>query len=192
MAANTTNGGRGGVPWRIVGWGAATFLLMVPLVASWPWTALDFVFAGVLFAAVGGTLELAARMTRNTAYRAGVGVALAAAFLLIWINAAVGIIGSEGNPANAMYIGVLGIAALGAVVARARPGGMARAMTAAAAAQLLVALIALLAGLGATEPPGPTGVLLLNGFFVALFLGSAALFRVAARDQAAAGARRRD
>ena len=39
-------------------------------------------------------------MTGNSAYRAAVGVAIAAAFILVWMNLAVGIIGSEDNPAN--------------------------------------------------------------------------------------------
>lgn len=41
-----------------------------------------------------GTYELAARMTRNTVYRAAVGIAVAVAFILIWMNLAVGSIGS--------------------------------------------------------------------------------------------------
>ena len=58
-------------------------------------------------AAACGTCELAARMTGNSAYRAAVGVAVAAAFILVWMNLAVGIIGTEDNPAKLMYGGVL-------------------------------------------------------------------------------------
>jgi hypothetical protein len=57
-------------------------------------------------------------MTDNRAYRAAVGVAIAAAFILVWMNLAVGIIGSEDNPANLMYGGVLAIGIIGAVIAR--------------------------------------------------------------------------
>ena len=53
---------------------------------------------GAMLAAACGTYELAAWMTGNRAYRAAVGVAVAAAFLLVWINLAVGIIGTETTP----------------------------------------------------------------------------------------------
>ena len=59
---------------------------------------------------------------------------------------------------------------------------MARALLATALAQTLVAAIALSAGLGAPAS-GPLEILMLNGCFVALFVGSAWLFRRAARDR---------
>jgi hypothetical protein len=37
------------------------------------------------------------------------------------------------------------------------------------------------------SPPGVLGILILNGFFVGLFVGSALLFRNAAREQPPAG-----
>jgi len=79
-------------------------------------------------------------------YRAAVGVAVGAALLLIWINLAVGIIGDEGNPANLMHIGVLAVGIIGAIFARLRPLGMARVLLATAVAQMLVAMIAQIAG----------------------------------------------
>ena len=123
------------------------------------------------------TYELAARMTGNTAYRAAVGVAVAAGFILVWMNLAVGIIGSEENPANLMFGGVLAVGIIGALIARFQPYGMARALVATALAQALVAVIALIAGLGYTP------LVILTGFFVALWLTSAWLFRKAAREQ---------
>jgi len=174
--------GRGRTPWRMVGWGAAAGLMALPLVAKWPWTGSDFVFAGVLIGGVGLAFELVVRASGNMAYRAGAAVALAACFLLVWINAAVSIIG-DGDRANLMYAGVIGVGAIGAMVARARAAGMARAMALTAAAQAVVAAIALSGGLGASEPPGAIGILILNSFFVALFAASAWLFRFAARQR---------
>ncbi len=167
---------------------ATALILMVPLVAMQftdqvVWGPLDFAVMGALLFGTGLMYQLAARQVRNLAYRAAAGIALAAAFLLVWINLAVGIIGDEGNPANLMYLGVLTIGAIGALLARFRPRGLARAMFATALAQALVALIALIFELGALEPPGPLGVLALHGCFVALFAGSALLFRHAARAQ---------
>ena len=114
-----------------------------------------------------------------TAYRSAVGVALAAALLLVWLSLGVGIIGRDGDPANLMYFGVLAVGIAGAIIARFRPHGMARALFATALAQALVAAIALVAGLGLPWS-GPAEVSLLNGFFIAMFSGSAWLFRRAA------------
>ena len=127
-------------------------------------------------------------MTGNIAYRAAVGVAVAAAFILVWMNLAVGIIGTEDNPANLMYGGVLAVGIIGAVIARFQPDGMARALVATALAQALVAVIALIAGLGSTGPSWPWSIVILTGFFAALWLISAWLFRKAAREQTPAGA----
>jgi hypothetical protein len=96
--------------------------------------------------------------------------------MLVWLSLGVGIIGKDGDPANLMYFGVLAVGIVGALIARFRPRGMARALFAMALAQALVAAIALIAGLGLPWS-GPAEILLLNGFFVALFAGSAWLFR---------------
>lgn len=168
---------------RLAIWAAVTgAVLLVPLIAmrftgEVDWTVSDFVFAAVLIFGVGVAWELAVRTTPDWAYRAGVGVALAAAFLLIWINAAVGIIGDEGNVWNLMFAGVLLVALLGAAVARFRPQGMARAMYAAAGVQVLVGAVAIIGGLG-LPVTGPLEMAGLTGLFAALWLVSARLFAV--------------
>jgi hypothetical protein len=58
---------------------------------------------------------------------------------------------------------------------------MSRAMLATAGFQLLVTALAASAGWGASEPPGATGVLVLNLGFAALWLFSAGLFRKSSR-----------
>ena len=186
MAGNTeSGGGRRGNRWRIAIWGGAALLLLLPLVAMQftnevSWDETDFIVFGVMLLVACGTYELAARMTGNGAYRAAVGVAVAAAFLLVWINLAVGIIGDEDNPANLMFGGVLAVGIIGAVIARLQPQGMARAVMTMALAQALVGVIAL--SMGSVEG------FLLTGFFVALWLTSAWLFRKAAREQVPVGA----
>jgi hypothetical protein len=79
-----------------------------------------------------------------------------------------------------MYFGVLAIGIISAVIARFEPPGMARALFATAFAQAAVAAIALIAGLGVPYS-GPAEIVLLNGFFVALFVASAWLFKRCAR-----------
>ncbi len=147
------------------------------------WDAVDFAFFIALLVGVGVVYTLAVRKTDNTAYRSAVGVAIAAAFILVWVNGAVGIIGDEGNDANMMYFGVLAVGIIGAIIARFQPHGMARALFATALAHALVALIALIAGFGSTGPIWPWDILILTGFFAALWLLSAWLFRKAAREQ---------
>ena len=123
--------------------------------------------------------RVAQAMRDSTAYRSAVGVALVAALMLVWLSLGVGIIGADGDPANLMYFGVLAVGIFGALVARFRPRGMARTLVTVAFAQALVAGIAIVAGLGRPWS-GPLELLLLNGFFVSLFAGSAWLFRRAA------------
>jgi hypothetical protein len=105
--------------------------------------------------------------TDDNAYRFAVGIALAAAILLVWLSLGVGIIGGDGDPANLMYFGVLAVGIVGALIARFRPRGMARALFATALAQASVVAIALIAGLGYPWS-GPLELSFLNGFFVAL------------------------
>ncbi|RMF60991.1 MAG: hypothetical protein D6746_06115 [Bacteroidetes bacterium] len=121
-------------------------------------------------------------------YRMAVVVALVAAVLLLWVSQGVGIIGADGDPANRMYFGVLAVGLIGAVLAWLRPRGMARALVATAVAQGAVTVVALAGGMGRPWS-GPLEGVLLNGFFIALFLVSAWLFRQAARDEEAARAK---
>ena len=175
--------GRGWSPWRIAGWSFAGLLLLLPAVAMQftdqvNWTVSDFIFAAVLILSVGIPLEIVVRKTGNMAYRAAVLFALAAAFLLVWINGAVGIIGSESNDANVMFGGVLAVAFVGSIIARGRALGMTVVMIAAACSQVTVALLAFL---GRYHDPGSEMQLLgITGMFVTLWCASAALFWQAA------------
>jgi hypothetical protein len=192
-AGNTEQGGgRRGGRWRVAVWAAAGLVLLLPLVAMWftdevKWGVADFVAAGALLSGAGLTYELVARTKAGIAYRAAVGVAMAAALILVWLSLGVGIIGRDGDPANLMYFGVLAVGIIGAIIARFRPRGMARALVATALAQASVAVFALIAGLGYPWS-GPLELSALNGFFVALFAGSAWLFHRAAHGRTERGA----
>ena len=114
-------------------------------------------------------------------YRLAAGLAVVTMLLLIWLSLGVGIIGRDGDPANLMYFGVVAIGIAGGLIARFRPHGLARAMLAAAIAQAVIAAIAVFGGLGRPWS-GPLELIGLNGFFIAMFVGAALLFRRAAHS----------
>lgn len=183
MTATTRPGGHHG--WRIGRWSAAAALLCVPAIAmrfpgsGFDWTGSDFVVMGTLFAAILGAYEFLASRAPGFAYRAASVLTMIGVFLLIWMNLAVGIIGSENNDANAMFAAVIAIIAGGACIARFRPAGMRRALLAAAAAQLAIGVIALAGDLGADGRGWPRDVIFLTGFYTGLWAVAGTLFGLA-------------
>lgn len=177
MAAQMMNQPRTGNRIRAAAWSAAAGLLLLPAIAMQftrevAWGPLDFVLAAALIGGTGLLFELAVRARTSGAYRAGVAVALFAAFLTIWINLAVGMIGDEGNPLNLIFGGVVAVAMLGGFLSRFQPIGMAWTMAATAAVQAATVIPAL-----TTDPR--TAALI--AAFTLPWLLSAALFRAAAR-----------
>jgi hypothetical protein len=153
-------------------------ILTIPLIGQFPWSGGDFVAMGTLLFGAGLAYVLIARRSDNPAYRIGVAVAVVSGLLLVWVNLAVGISGSEDNPANALYGAVLVIGFVGAVVARFRAQGLSRSLLVMAIAQFFVPVIAMFLWRPTLdEPPGIVGVFLLNTVFAALFAVSSLMFR---------------
>lgn len=170
-------------PWkskcRIAGWGIALGLVLLPLVAMQftrevNWTPADFVFAAVLIGGVGGLYEFTVRRSASWAYRGGVAAALLASFLTIWVNGAVGMIGSEDNAYNLVFVGIVVLALSGSVVARFRASGMALALAVAALAQAI-------AGMAGTTSDLRGG--LFSTGFALIWLLSAALLHHAGQEE---------
>lgn len=177
MALSILEAGWASARTRLMLWGGAAALMVIPVIAMrlgdaviWGWG--DFMFLAILVAVMGAVLETAARVSARRAYLTGMLLALVTAALQLWINLAVGIVGSEDGPINLIFVAVVGVAAIGSALARLRPGGMARAMVAAAMAQLGAFAAVLAAGFGFTGP--------ITIFFTALWLIAAWLFARAA------------
>jgi len=166
-------------------------VLLIPLVGimvseEWKWTFFDFVAAWVLLAGTTFAYKLmATRKAANFTYRAGAALAVAAGFLLTWVNLAVQIIGDE-NPAFVLYFAVILVGLIGVGLARFQPTGMANAAFATAAATFLVPVIAVIFW-PADFSPGVWQVFALNFGFVALFAGAGLLFQRASRENPAPG-----
>jgi hypothetical protein len=156
-------------------------LLLVPLGVTWvseevEWSLGDFLVAGCLLFGAGLAHELMGRQASGRlSYRLGSALAVVGCLLLVWMNLAVGLIGTAGHPANLLYGAVLLAVIGGSVAVGFRARGMALTMLAAAVVQSGLAVLAVSLKLGAEES-GPAEILLINGVFVALFVGSAALF----------------
>jgi hypothetical protein len=181
MAGTTKTGfGKRGNRLRPLVWGGAALLLALPAVAmrlrlgGVDWTAADFAVFGAMLVVACGLYEVAARVSGEAWHRAGAGIAIASGFLTAWANLAVGMVGSEANPFNLLFAGVLGIALAGALQAKPRAAGLARAMLATSFAQALVAAAAFAIG---GDPRGAS----LSALFVAPWLLAAVLFRRSAR-----------
>ena len=136
------------------------------------WTPTDYLFAAALVGIVALVFAAVARRSTSGTYRAAAALALLTAFMLVWANAAVGIIGSEDNPANRLYHALLAVGIVAAALVRGRPRPMARVMAAMAAGLLVIDGIAIVGGLGWAGP--------LTWLFPALWLLAAWLFRRAA------------
>ncbi len=159
-------------------------LLLIPLVAMQftdevNWNLSDFLVMGGLITGLGILYEWLSMKSGQKVYRYAAATGLLAAFLLVWVNGAVGIIGSEDNPANALFGTVFIVLLAGAFISRFRPRGMAVTLFAASITIMLIPAIALLfwPPPGTSWSPGILGVFMMTGFFAVLFCLSALLFR---------------
>lgn len=107
-AGNTQNGHR----WRKSLWKRpaliTALILLIPLLGNhfvdgWNWGLGAFIVVGIFLFGTGFTYELVTRKADTIGHRAAVGIALATALILVWMNAvwmsdAIEIVGNE-NPA---------------------------------------------------------------------------------------------
>ena len=118
-------------------------------------------------------------MKTTTYYLLGVGAAVGTLLFLILAIGALGIIG-DGGPDERMYLAVPAVLVLGTILARLRASGMSLALLATASTQVLVTVVALVAGV--PEEASIIDILGINAMYAALFCLSAWLFRRAAEQ----------
>lgn len=95
---NQMSGTRG--TWRAMMWGGLALLLALPALAmslgaeGVDWSASDFVIMGVLMAVLGLGIEAAVRLLTGWRSRLIAIIAVVGLFLLVWVELAVGLIGT--------------------------------------------------------------------------------------------------
>lgn len=186
MASKSAGERRRGAGWTKYLWGGAALLLLLPFVAmrftaEVNWTASDFIIMGAIMALACGAIEVAVRMSSNHSYRLASLIAVGTAFLVVWSNLAVGIVGSEDSLFNMLFFAALALGALVAIVSRLEAAGMARAMALTGGAMVVALAVAEIAPRGADPSSRPVEVIA-TLVFAALFFLSAALFRRAATE----------
>jgi hypothetical protein len=172
---------------RIIAWAViAILVLAIPLAMLFTnevqWN--EAVAYGVILLAIGGLYELWQWLkTRAKAYRSAFIIGFADLFLLGWVSGAVGIIGSENNPANLMYWAVPVVLLVGSLISHFRARRMARALFTAGLIQILIPAVALFIwpAQASWGDAGVIGVFVINLVFALLFVVSGLLFRRASK-----------
>src|SRR3954447_14185138 len=123
------------------------------------------------------------RGSSEKAYRAGVAAAVVTSFLTAWTT----VVRDDGNGIG--FFLLIMAAMVGGFSAWFRPAGLARTMLGVAIMQALLGTLIATAPSTASIPDGSLKALLLSAMFAALWLVSAAFFRIAAKsDQRATAA----
>jgi hypothetical protein len=114
--------------------------------------------------------------SESRAYRAGVAVAFLTSFLTVWTT----IVRDDGT--GIAFFLLIMAAIVGGFAAWFQPAGMARTMLGVAVMQMLLGIAIATAPSTASLPGGSSRALLFSGVFAALWLISAAFFRVASKS----------
>jgi hypothetical protein len=157
-------------------------VLMIPLVAMQftdevNWTVSDFIVMGALIFITGTIIVLILRKTTNIAYQVAFMLAIGTTFLMIWVNLAVGLIGSGPNPGNLMYIGVIAVLSVGVYLSRFKIPALERVMFTTAFSLILLAIIALLTNMHQYPGSSMIEIIGVNLFFATPYIIAGLLLR---------------
>ena len=170
---------------RIALWiGVVLCVLALPFVATIlsaevNWDSTDFIVLSSILITGIVLYELSIRKSRTTVYRIAAATGIIGALLLFWVNAGVGIIGSENQSVNLWFYAVYVVGLAGAWRSKLSPSGMPNTLFAMSVVPLLVTTIAwiLVPEPSISWSPGIIGVYLVSLFFSSMFFGSGLMFR---------------
>jgi len=146
---------------------------------GWHWTVSDFAFIFIVLLGSAVVFELVARKMHTRAHRIALAASVLSGLLLVYINAAVGIIG-EDNPGNLMYPGVIVLGLIVAAVGRFTAQAIIRALLVMATTLFIVTMVTPI--FFSRFEPSPWKTVALDAMFIIFFLGSIQLFRQAERQ----------
>ncbi len=175
---------------RLIGWIVFVICaLLIPFIAmrftdEINWDLTDFLIMGIVLSGIGIAYEFFAKKSKKTTYRIAFIIGLLGAFLLFWVNGAVGIIGSENQDANLLYGAVFLVGLIGALISRFKAKGMSTTLLVASVVQMMVPITAIIIWPPSeiSWSPSVPGVFLLSGFFAFLFYLSSMLFKRSANN----------
>ncbi len=167
---------------------ATAGLLTIPLIAMQfsdevNWRIGDFAIMGVMLITTGLGLKWALRLSGSLIHKAAIALTFGTTFLLVWANLGVGLVGSGANIANILYAVVVAVILGGTLITRLSTRGMELTNYAAIGGLVVVTLTAFIAGLQQLPNSSVTEILGVNGFFAALYLIAALLFRSASKKE---------
>lgn len=163
-------------------------ILVIPLIAMQfsthvNWSFSDFIIMGVMIFMTGSSYVLITRYAPNITYRLAMGSVIGFTFLLVWINLAVGLIGSGPHIGNLLYMGVIVVILVGTYLSDFKTIGMARAMFAVVISLGIVAGIQFFLGIQNYPGSSVEEIIAVNGFFMMLYAVSSLIFKYAALNE---------
>lgn len=132
---------------------------------------------------IGIVIAVISTWKNRTGIRPALGLSLFTSFLIVWMNAAVGIIGSEDNRINIIYYGLVSFSIIWVMIENYTLLGFARSMFASMIVTVLLGVsVMIAAGMNGVSLIGLIQIAVLNGIFAVLYGISALLFRKSAQN----------
>jgi hypothetical protein len=160
----------------------AASILIIPLAVSifskeMNWSVMDFIIVWILLFSAGITYRLVTRKKKTASYRGAIALAALTGLFMMWVNLGVGIFGSGPNPVNLLYAVVLTVGLFGSIMSRFKPHGMALTLYSMAAANILLAVFALIYNSYVPTEENVMQIVMINFFFIVMWTSSGLLFR---------------
>ncbi|HLO91985.1 MAG TPA: hypothetical protein VK172_12550 [Lentimicrobium sp.] len=160
----------------------AAAILIIPLVImlttdEMNWSVIDYIIVWLLLFGAGVTFRLLTRKKSRLTYRIGIGLAVLTGLFMMWVNLAVGIVGSGPNAANLMYAGILVIGMIGAIVSKFKPNGLANTLFIVATLNSMLCIFAVLMDKRAVGEDSTWQIIAFNCFFIVMWIASGLLIK---------------